>query len=463
VNWIRPRRRSWELRVRSWVHLTVLAALPAVAADLDPRPSAAGRLPSEFALIVTGGELLDGSIGDAHTPFIARTLRPLGLRCVRSILVDDTAEDLESAFREATQHADLVLTTGGLGPTANDRTREALTAFTAVRVREDPDVLRVLAERFGQSPDQLRDNLRRQALVPAVGGYLPNDHGTAVGLIYEAENTTFIALPGPPRELQPMVTEQLVPWFRTRLGLPEQGVSATLRFVGIGQSAIDATLRGHVTLPAHTVTSSRFEGSRVDFTFSLPEDTRETRAQLARLTAVVTEHLGRNLYATNGVSLEQVVWARLATRGTSLVLAEARGPHLASAFAHAHLPESARITSIASRSERALGTVLGLPVELWEGLSEPPHRVEALGAAARRLTGSDWALVVGEVTGTGERRGKLWVALGHPDGTWDTWSLGVRESPETGWPGVVDAVLDRLRLIKVQPSTQRMATPSTIR
>jgi hypothetical protein len=201
----------------------------------------------------------------------------------------------------------------------------------------------------------------------------------------------------------------------------------------------------------------------VDFTFSLPEDTPQARSRLAELTAAVAEHLGRYLYATNQVSLEQAAWARLARQGTSLVLAEAQGPHLASAFARTQLPESARITSIASSSERELGAVMGLRDAGWEGLSEPAGRVEALGVAARRLTGSEWALVVGEFIGTGGRRGVVWVALGYPNGAWDTWQLAAQESPETGWPSVVDAVLDRVRLIEVQPSTQRIATPSTIR
>jgi nicotinamide-nucleotide amidase len=414
-------------------------------------------------LVVTGGEVLDGTISDAHTPFITRTLRPTGLRCVRTIVVGDTAEDLQSALEEATQHAQLVLTTGGLGPTANDRTREALSDFTGIGVREHPAALATLARRFGQAPEQLRENLRRQVLVPIEGGFLPNDHGTAVGLIFETAEAVLIALPGPPRELQPMVTDHLVPWVRSRLGLPERGTSVTLRFVGLGQSSIDATLRQQVPLPIGTVTSSRFDGSRVDFTFALPEDTPLARAQLVRLREQLSGHLGRYLYSTNQhVSLEQVAWARLSMDGPSLVLVEAQGPHLASAFGSAELPESAQITSIASRSERELGTVLGLRDAGWEGLS-PSQRVETLGKAGRRLTSAAWVLVVGEPVRTAEGRGVVWVALGHPNDQWEVWSLAVRKAPATGWSSVVNSVLDRLRRVPVQPSSRRIATPSTIR
>lgn len=442
------RGRSCEGILRGLLVVGVATILPALGLATESPRDPVRPLPAEYVLVVTGSELLDGSIGDAHTPFIARTLRPLGLRCVRSIVVEDTGEDLRSALREATGRARLVLTTGGLGPTANDLTRDALAAFTGVRLREDPTVVEDLAQRFGQPAEQLRRNLRQQALVPVSGGYLPNERGTAVGLIYETAEATLIALPGPPRELQPMVTEHLVPWLRTRLGLPEKGASVTLRFVGIGQSAIAAALGQQIPLPAGTVTASRFEGSRVDFTFSLPEDTPAARNQLEELSAHVARHLARYLYATNQISLEEVAWHRLAAQGDSLILAEAQGPHLAAAFARARLPKSARITSVSSSTEQGLRAILNLQDAVLDHHSDPAQRVKALGEAARRSATADWVLVVGESALTDEGRGTVWAALGYPDGTWETWRLTTQESPETGRPGLVNMVLDRLRRLE---------------
>jgi nicotinamide-nucleotide amidase len=367
------------------------------------------------------------------------------------MLVDDTSEELGAALRSATAKARLVLTTGGLGPTVNDVTREVMAEVAGVPLREDADLLQALAHRFGQPSDQLRDNLRRQALVPARGGYLPNDRGTAAGLVFATADGALIALPGPPRELQPMVTEQLVPWLRGRLGLPEREASVTLRFVGIGQSAIDATLREKVPLPANTVTTSRFDGNRVDFTFSLREDTPAARSELAQVSAAVATHLGRYLYATNQVSLEEVAWARLAARGSSLVLAEAQGAHLASAFARAALPRSAQITSIAASNERGLRQLLGLPEPTGTTKSESADGLQALGEAARRLTRAAWALAVGETTDPAGGPVTLLVVLGDPEGHWEHWRLAVHELPETGRPGLVSSVLDRLRRLERQP------------
>ena len=115
--------------------------------------------------------------------------------------------------------------------------------------------------------------------MPVQGTYLKNANGTAVGLVFETPDRVIVALPGPPRELQPMVRDELVPYLSRRFGTRPPGASLTLRFVGLGQSQIDQTLKDHVPLPADITTSSQFEGGRVDFTFSLPGDTPEDRAR----------------------------------------------------------------------------------------------------------------------------------------------------------------------------------------
>ncbi len=148
-------------------------------------------------IIVTGGELLAGAYQDGHTYFLTRTLRPLGLSCVGSMCVDDNQADLTAALRFATSKAALLIVTGGLGPTANDITREVLSDFTGIPIKEHAQVLQELARRFGVSSAELRANLRRQTQVPTRGTYFKNPNGTAVGLVFETDSTVIIALPGP--------------------------------------------------------------------------------------------------------------------------------------------------------------------------------------------------------------------------------------------------------------------------
>jgi molybdenum cofactor synthesis domain-containing protein len=414
----------------------MLASLGTNPATASPEPSA---LPSSYTLVVTGGELLTGAIQDAHTPFITRRLLPLGLHCAQVIVVDDTPADLESALQQAASRSSLILTTGGLGPTANDLTRQALSHFNQIQLKESPEVLEELSLRFEKPIEQLPENIRRQASVPARGGFLPNDRGTAVGLIFQSTNLTCIALPGPPRELQPMVENHLVPWLRTRLGLPHEAPSVTVRFVGIGQSAIANVLSEHQILPANVVSTSTFEGGRVDFTFSLKEDSATAAATLRSIEDGLAQHLGPHIYSMAGESLEAVAWNKMKSAGESLVIAEAQQPHLASAFARALNHESTRLTCLSANTLDNLANLLQLATH------PHPSQLQTIGSAARKLTQADWVIVLGQSPGPGQPEQIL---IGHPDGRWLNWEIPSKESPETGKPSLVNTVLNRLRLLE---------------
>ncbi|MGB2863596.1 MAG: hypothetical protein WBC05_09760, partial [Sedimentisphaerales bacterium] len=127
-------------------------------------------------------------------------------------------------------------------------TREALSDFTGIALNEQPGVLQEMARRFRVSPDRLRANLRRQTQAPTDGTHFRNTEGTAVGLVFEADDAVIVALPGPPRELQAMVRNELVPYLSKRFGTRLPGYSLTLRFVGLGQSQIDQSLGDNVPL-----------------------------------------------------------------------------------------------------------------------------------------------------------------------------------------------------------------------
>jgi len=273
-------------------------------------------------IVVTGSELLSGAYPDGHTYFITRTLRPLGLECIGSMIVDDEQTDIKEALRYTTDNAELVIVTGGLGPTDNDITRKALSDFTGITLKEHPDVLAEMARRFRVPPDKLRANLRRQTQVPIEGAYLKNTKGTAVGLVFEQDERVIVALPGPPRELQAMVRNELMPYLSKRFGTRLPGSSLTLRFVGLGQSQIDQSLKDNVTLAPDIMVSSQFEGGRVDFTFMLPEDTPQDRARLQELKKEIIKHIGEYIYADDETTLEEHVLKLLKARGERLALAD---------------------------------------------------------------------------------------------------------------------------------------------
>ncbi|MFZ2149147.1 MAG: molybdopterin-binding protein [Sedimentisphaerales bacterium] len=348
-------------------------------------------------IVVTGGELLSGIYADGHTHFLTRTLRPLGLQCVGSMSVDDKPADIKEALRYAMDKAALVIVTGGLGPTDDDITRETLSDFTGIALKENPEVLQDMARRFGVLPAQLRPNLRRQTQVPARGTYFKNPEGTAVGLVFEPNETVIVALPGPPRELQAMVSDELVPYLSRRFGTRLPGCSLTLRFVGLGQSQIDQTLRDHVPLASGITVSSQFQGSRVDFTFSLPDDTQRDRARLQELKHRITEHLGEYIYADGETSLEEHVLKLLEARGATLVLAEVgSGGSLAAALSNTEGARRVLAGAYVAPTMEQLRRLLHVSDEHWTGITSRGQRIEQLATAAADATGSQWAVAVGE-------------------------------------------------------------------
>ncbi|MCL4193064.1 MAG: hypothetical protein KJZ87_15115, partial [Thermoguttaceae bacterium] len=145
-------RGAMQLRL-AFVALLV-ASLPGTAQSAEPDN------PIDYMIVVTGTELLTGVYPDGHTHFLTRTLHPLGLHCVGSMTVDDKPADIGEALRYATERVSLVIVTGGLGPTDNDVTREALARFTGIALEEHPDVLADMERRFRTPRDELRPNLR---------------------------------------------------------------------------------------------------------------------------------------------------------------------------------------------------------------------------------------------------------------------------------------------------------------
>lgn len=355
----------------------------------------------DYAIIVTGGEILEGAFPDGHTHFITRTLFPLGLHCVGSMTVDDRRQDIFDALRFALRKSPLVIVTGGLGPTDNDITRETLAEFTGIELVEHPAVLAEVEKRYGTP---LRPNVRRQTRVPARGGYLGNAGGTAVGLVFESDNGVIVALPGPPRELQPMVREQLVPYLRKRFGARLPGASVTLRFVGIGQSQITQTIHDKVQIPPDVITTSAFEGMRVDFSFSLPEDTPENRRRLDEFKQQVVAQLRPYIYTDDPVvTLEQHVEMHLLRRGWKLAVAEVgTGGALAAGLSAPRDAASVFVGAHVATMDAAMNRLLGL----GEGAS-----LQAVAEAAARHTGTECAIAVGQATE--DERGGRWVAVAY--------------------------------------------------
>jgi len=417
-----------------WMSLFVAASLASA------RPSAEPAV--RYRIVVTGSELLAGAYADGHTFFITKTLRPLGLQCVGSLCVDDKAADIREAMRFAADKADLVIVTGGLGPTDNDVTRETLRDFTGIPLQEHPDILAAMAKRFGVPPAELRANLRRQTQTPTQGTFLKNANGTAVGLVFETKTHVVVALPGPPRELQPMVRDELVPYLSRRFGTHLPGASITVRFVGLGQSQIDQTLKDHVPLPADVVTSSQFEGGRVDFTFSLAGNTPEDRAKLHELKNRIVERLGDSIYAQDdATTLETCVMKLLQARGTTLAVAEVgSGGALASALNAAEGTHELFIGAYVAPTAERLHQMLGHDTQSGNELT-----AKSLAREAAATASSQWAIAVGDLRQNAAGGSFVDVAFRQPDDRIESRQIRLSGTGESARARLVTELLDQLR------------------
>jgi nicotinamide-nucleotide amidase len=311
--------------------------------------------------------------------------------------VDDKQESVKEALRFALSKANLVIVTGGLGPTDNDITRETLSDFMGIALKEHPEVLQEMSRRFNVSPARLRPNLRRQTLVPTNGTYFRNPNGTAVGLVFTATEAVIIALPGPPNELQAMVRNELVPYLSQRFGTRLPGCSLTLRFVGLGQSQIDQTLKDHVHLKSDVTVSSQFQGGLVDFTFSLPDDTPKDRTRLQQIKKKIMKHLGEYVYADDKTSLAEHIVNLLKVRETTLALVEAgSGGSLTSTLIGANGARLVLAGSYVAPTMEKLRCLLRVPHDQWAKSASNRQKTERLAVAAAEATGSQWVVAVGE-------------------------------------------------------------------
>jgi nicotinamide-nucleotide amidase len=429
----------------SWSLALLLAAVgPAMAAA--PLPPAT-QPHVHYMVVVTGGELLSGAIADGHTQFLARTLRPLGLECVGSMTVDDRLPDIKQAIAFARGNAPLVIVTGGLGPTDNDVTRQALTEATGIALREHPQAIADMEKRFKTPRDQLRANLRRQTHVPQRGTYLKNANGTAVGLVFEMDDAVVVALPGPPRELQPMVRDELVPYLSKRFGTSLPGPSLTIRFIGLGQSQISQTLNERVAVPADVILCSQFEGGRVDFTFSLPYDTPANRGRLEELKKRIHQQLDDNIYADDQTTLEQHVLTLLAQRRATLALVEAGSAGgLAAALAGAESDRGVLTGAYVAPTEERLRKLLQVNDKPWAEARSSVEKAKLLAEAAAKLSNADWVVVVGEAQRDQGGENVAEVVFRMPQGRVETRRINIRGTGELARAGITTQLLDEMRL-----------------
>lgn len=275
-----------------------------------------------FILIISGNEILSGRRQDKHIAFLTRELANVGLSCLRCVVVGDEVGSFESTVKLALTETNLVITTGGLGPTTDDLTRDALSNATGIPLKENAEALQMIADRFARMNREMKENNRLQALVPTSGCFLPNDNGTAPGLVFEQDDITVIALPGPPRELEPMLNNQVIPYLNKRIPNRVVPIYRSFHYCGIGESNIDEVIRRHfVDEPGLNISYLAGLGI-VELRLSLYEDTPEAHARLDEYSHKILRLFPDYIFSTTEESLEESIINLLKNKGKTLAVAE---------------------------------------------------------------------------------------------------------------------------------------------
>lgn len=273
-------------------------------------------------LIAIGTELLLGEIQDTNTQYLARNLRDLGVDIYRATMVGDNAERIAQAIKEAMQRCQIIITTGGLGPTVDDPTRAAVAQALDVEVEFRPELWdQVVArfQRFGRAPSE---NNRRQAWIPAGAIPVENPVGTAPAFICETVNTCIISLPGVPREMEYLTQSAVIPYLRERFQLTGTIKARVLHVAGVGESLVDEWIGDLETYPNPTVGLLAHPG-QVDVRITAKADSMAAADHMIdEMEKQVRQRIKEGLYGTDQETLEGTLLQALRDRNWQAALVE---------------------------------------------------------------------------------------------------------------------------------------------
>lgn len=352
-------------------------------------------------ILAVGSELLTPLRSDTNALYLTQKLLEAGVEVGARITVADDARLLESAFRTALLRADLVVSTGGLGPTEDDLTREAAAAALGRSLRRDDAILEALKERFARFGRAMAPVNEKQADVIEGGVALPNPRGTAPGQWIEDGPRALALLPGPPSEMQPMFEEHVLPRVRGRAG-GKVLRTRVLRIASMSESDVEqrvAPLYKTFTNPRTTIL-----GNPGQVELHLFAEGPSTEAALERIEALasgIRELLPGRIYSEDGRELPHVVGELLRERGLSLALAEScTGGLLAARLTEAPGASGFLERGYVTYSNRAKTELLGVPASLLETSGAVSEEVaRAMAEGARRAAGTSIGMGITGIAG----------------------------------------------------------------
>ncbi|HLI70781.1 MAG TPA: competence/damage-inducible protein A [Ktedonobacteraceae bacterium] len=400
-------------------------------------------------ILSCGTELLLGHISDTNATFLAQSLSSLGIDLYFVSQVGDNLGRIVETLRRAWERSDLIVMTGGLGPTEDDLARESISTLLGETMQMDPQLEANLRENFASRHMAMPERNLKQATVIPSARVLPNPRGTAPGWFVEKDGRIIVAMPGVPREMYRMWEEEAVP----RLAAYTGGSIFTrlLRVWGLGESTVEERLDPvlHTTNPT---LATYAKSDAVDVRVTAKAESR-TRAEemVAEMETRVRQLLGHHIFGTDKDTLQSVIGTLLSTCQRSLAVMETFTSGLLASTITSHPGSSHYFMGGIVAWNPELQIQMGVPRETVEQFGAiSPETARAMAGAIRQRFGVDYGLGVTGVAGPEQQEGKpagtIYVAIAGPHGIVDGQGPGWRASREDQRRLATLAALNLLRL-----------------
>ncbi len=373
-------------------------------------------------IITVGTELLLGDIVNTNSQFLSRELAAYGIGMLYQSTVGDNIDRLGEVLRLAMGRSDLVLLTGGLGPTQDDLTRETVADVLGLPLVPDEESLRRIEEYFRNTGREMTENNKKQAMLPEGCIVFPNDHGTAPGCAVERYGQSILLLPGPPRELIPMFNDYVAPYLSRFSG--GTIYSQTVGVFGLSESAVAERLADLVCGENPTVAPYAKEGEVVLRVTAHAENREAARAMCAPVTEEIRKRLGVNVYGVDAGSLQKAVVSLLKEKGLQIATAESCTAGLLSTRI-TEVPGASAVfeCGVAAYSKEIKHNVLGVPESLLEEHGAvSPEVACAMAMGVRRVSGAKLGVGITGVAGPEPSEdkpvGTVYIALADEKRVW---------------------------------------------
>jgi len=351
-------------------------------------------------IIAVGTELLLGNIVNTNAQYLSQKLAEIGIDVYYNLVVGDNMQRLIDTIKTSLCRSDLIITSGGLGPTADDLTKEGISEALGLKLLPDSASIKKIEAIFKSMGRPMTENNIKQGYIPEDAVILENNNGTAPGVLIEKDGKIIIMLPGPPKELYPMFEDKVLPYLRTKVHSTIK--SRMLRVIGVGESAAEDMLKEIINNQTNPTLAPYAKDGEVHLRITAKSDkTEEADRLIDQMEEKVKIILGENIYGHDEESLEEVVLKLLQEKKMTISLAEScTGGLIANRLTDVPGASASLICGVISYSNASKINILGVSedtISKYGAVSS--QTAEEMAYGVKRINGTDIGLSITGIAG----------------------------------------------------------------